>query len=54
MHSTDYGATWSAPEIAVDTGGLNHPWGIVADGVAAHAMTGPDDSMQYAFRTLCP
>jgi hypothetical protein len=54
MHSPDFGATWGPSTVAVDTGALNHPWNIVADGVAAHVLTGPDGAMQYANRFVGP
>jgi hypothetical protein len=54
MYSTNYGASWGPSMVAVDTGALNHPWNIVADNVAAHVLTGPDGSMQYARRVLGP
>jgi hypothetical protein len=49
-YSPDYGATWEASAIAVNTGEINHPWSLVANGVAVHALTGPDGNMQYARR----
>jgi hypothetical protein len=52
MLSPDHGSSWGQSAIAVDTQGLNHPWSLVADDNAAHVLTGPDDSMQYARRVL--
>ncbi len=52
MGSSDGGASWGASEVAVDTGALNHPWNIVANGAAVHVMTGPEGTMQYARRPL--
>jgi hypothetical protein len=55
MFSPDYGVTWSARTIAIDTTatlGTNHPWNIVANTVAVHVLTGPSGTMQYAVRRL--
>lgn len=56
MSSFDYGATWQPRTIAIDTtatlAGANHPWAIVANGVAVHVLVGPRGAMQYARRRL--
>ncbi|MEZ0314226.1 MAG: sialidase family protein [Myxococcota bacterium] len=56
LSSTDYGATWGSHDFAVDTRGViagaNHPWSVVADDAAVHALTGPSGAMQYARRPL--
>ncbi len=52
MDSYDLGDTWGPSLVAVDSGGLNHPWAIVADDASVHVLTGPDTAMLYARRAL--
>jgi hypothetical protein len=52
LHSPDYGQSWQPRVLAIDTAGANHPFSIVADAEAAHLITRPDNSMQYANRLL--
>ncbi len=51
----DYGATWQASTLAVDTtaaGDTNHPLNIVVNGQAVHVLTGPSGTMLYSGRRL--
>lgn len=53
LYSSDYGQTWSSPEIAIDTANVaNHPYSLVADTQRVHALVGPLGALQYAYRAV--